>query len=65
MNAVILDNWTFQTIGELFANGLDKRRTQALVVKGRQHTFKKWPDLKYSMTRFNEELRTSAREDFQ
>lgn len=39
MNAVILDNWTFQTIGELFANGLDKHRTQALVVKGKQHAY--------------------------
>jgi hypothetical protein len=29
----------------------------------RQHTFNKWPDLKFSITRFEEELRTSAKED--
>ena len=39
MNSVILDNWTFQTIGELFASGLSERRVQALVVKGRQHAY--------------------------
>lgn len=39
MNAVILDNWTFQSIGELFSQGYDKRSTQALVVKGRQHAY--------------------------
>ncbi|MBZ0207257.1 MAG: hypothetical protein K8H89_13095 [Flavobacteriales bacterium] len=39
MNAVILDNWTLQTIGELFDHGYDKRSTQALVVKGKQHGY--------------------------
>jgi len=39
MNAVILDNWTFQTIGELFEAGLSAERTQALIVKGKSHAY--------------------------
>lgn len=39
MNAVILDNWTFQSLGELFAHGRSRHRVQALVVKGKQHAY--------------------------
>lgn len=43
MNAVILDNWTFQTVGELFLQGLSEQRTQALVVKGNSHAYEPMP----------------------
>lgn len=39
MNPVILDNWTFQTIGELFEGGLSQKHTKALVVKGNKHAY--------------------------
>ncbi len=38
-NAVILDNWAFQTIGELFVHGYDRRKAQSLLVRGNQHMY--------------------------
>ncbi len=39
MNNVILDSWTFQSVGELFANGYDHERTGILVATDEAHEF--------------------------
>lgn len=37
MNNVILDNWTFQSVGELFKDGYGQKRLCVLVRTGRVH----------------------------
>lgn len=39
MNDVILDSWTFQSVGELFADGYDHEQTGALVATDLSHEF--------------------------
>lgn len=39
MNNVLLDNWSFQSIGELYARGYDPERTQVLVATADAHGY--------------------------
>lgn len=39
MNHAVLDNWTFQTIGELYDGGYSSRTERALVVSSRSHVY--------------------------
>ena len=39
MNNVIVDSWTFQSVGELFANGYDQERTGILNATDKGYDF--------------------------